>query len=278
MPILIPENLPTRWMLESEGIFLIDRPAAIHQDVHPLRIAVLDLADAAIPAEYALARQIASSPLQTELTVLRPTAGILPGERYRIPLAALKQQAFDALIVSDDPNDPREWSDAPYWDELRDALDWAAERIPAHLYLGWSAQAALQHFHAIDSRLTVGAPSGLVVHRAVRANSFLLRGFNDRFQVPVRRSRVVERDAIQDAFGLEILAESLSGEPYLVRSQDRSKVFALHHPELDVRDDDTAQLSTWRSHGALLIANWLNYYVYQLLSHPVVSGDDRPTL
>jgi len=270
MPILIPESLPSRWMLDSEGIFVIDQSSALRQDIRPLQIAIVD---ASHKQYQELGRILSQSSLQIELTFIsvRPGADF-PG-RFLHP-DQLATQTFDGIILADRPEATAQ---GPDWDELRDILDWAVERVKAHLYLGLSAQAALRHFYNVP-RSASPRLQGVqgVVHRAVRANSFLLRGFNEEFQVLVQEAHGIDRDDILDVQGLELLAESKGGEPYLVRNYDRSRVFALHFPSEAVLPFEIAERGTWLSHRALLLRNWINYYVYQPVSQFLQERDGRP--
>ena len=43
MPIKIPDNLPAVETLSSENIFVMTEERAVHQDIRPLRIAILNL-------------------------------------------------------------------------------------------------------------------------------------------------------------------------------------------------------------------------------------------
>ena len=43
MPVKIPESLPARGILEAENVFLMEERRALHQDIRPLRIAILNL-------------------------------------------------------------------------------------------------------------------------------------------------------------------------------------------------------------------------------------------
>ena len=86
----------------------------------------------------------------------------------------------------------------------------------------------------------------------------------------------IDRDDILDVQGLELLAESKGGEPYLVRNYDRSRVFALHFPSEAVLPFEIAERGTWLSHRALLLRNWINYYVYQPVSQFLQERDGRP--
>ena len=43
MPIQIPSSLPAMDVLESENIFVMTQERAIHQDIRPLKIIILNL-------------------------------------------------------------------------------------------------------------------------------------------------------------------------------------------------------------------------------------------
>jgi len=43
MPIKIPDNLPAAEILTNENIFIMNEDRAVHQDIRPLKIAILNL-------------------------------------------------------------------------------------------------------------------------------------------------------------------------------------------------------------------------------------------
>ena len=51
MPIKIPNGLPARDILESEGVLVIGEERASHQDIRPLQIAILNLMPEKIKTE-----------------------------------------------------------------------------------------------------------------------------------------------------------------------------------------------------------------------------------
>lgn len=281
MPITIPDHLPSRWMLESEGIFVLDHGSAARQDLMPLRIVMVDLAgDRA--GMLRLARLIANSPLHIELALVHfggcmsgVEAGTadapLPAAR---PLEAVLPLEFDGLVASHAPHVGSDWHATPIWDEYRDLLDWSAERVRARMFLGWSAQAALAHIYGLASAPLAVPAKGVFPSRAVRGNSFLLRGFDEVFPLPARRDSVLDADGLADTPALQVLAESPALGPTLVRSRNRRDLFVLDHPDDEPADEGmvAGDAPEWRSHATLLFLNWLNYYVYQ----PFSRREDRP--
>ena len=71
MPIKIPDLLPAKEILQSENIFVMGEERAIHQDIRPLQIAVLNLMPTKITTETQLLRLLGNTPLQVEVTLVR---------------------------------------------------------------------------------------------------------------------------------------------------------------------------------------------------------------
>ena len=56
MPIKIPDSLPASKILENENIFVMTEYRALHQDIRPLRIVILNLMPKKIETETQLLR------------------------------------------------------------------------------------------------------------------------------------------------------------------------------------------------------------------------------
>ena len=61
MPIKIPDALPAKEVLAGENIFVMDESHAFHQDIRPLRIAILNLMPTKETTETQLLRLIGNS-------------------------------------------------------------------------------------------------------------------------------------------------------------------------------------------------------------------------
>ena len=72
MPLNIPDKLPAVDVLRSENIFVMQETQAIHQDIRPLRVAILNLMPQKIKTETHLLRLLSNSPLQVEIVLLHP--------------------------------------------------------------------------------------------------------------------------------------------------------------------------------------------------------------
>ena len=70
MPLIIPNRLPAGETLKKENIFIMRKARAQTQDIRPLRIVIVNLMPTKIATETQLARVLANSPLQVELTLV----------------------------------------------------------------------------------------------------------------------------------------------------------------------------------------------------------------
>jgi len=295
MPIKIPNLLPATEILSRENIFVMDENRAVHQDIRPLQIAVLNLMPTKIATETQLLRLLGNIPLQVEITLL--CAGShhsknTPEEHlatfYRT-FDKVEDQRFDGMIITGAPVEQMAFEKVDYWEELKMIMDWGRQNVFSTMYICWGAQAALYHYFGIPKYPLSAKMFGVFAHRAARPNVRLLRGFDDVFLAPHSRHTEVRRADIEKVPEIEILADSEEAGVFIAARRDGSQVFVTGHPEYDPltlkkeydRDiaaglpiavprnyypnDDPSlpPLVRWRSHANLLFVNWLNYYVYQ---------------
>ena len=74
MPIRIPDSLPARTTLEGENIFVMTEYRAMHQDIRPLNVLILNLMPTKIVTETQILRKLSNTPLQIQVELLRPAA------------------------------------------------------------------------------------------------------------------------------------------------------------------------------------------------------------
>src|SRR4030065_427378 len=70
MPVVIPETLPAKIILEKENIFVMGESRALHQDIRPIKLAILNLMPTKIATETQLLRLLGNSALQIDITLL----------------------------------------------------------------------------------------------------------------------------------------------------------------------------------------------------------------
>jgi homoserine O-succinyltransferase/O-acetyltransferase len=295
MPIKIPDLLPAKEILQSENIFVMGEQRAIHQDIRPLQIAVLNLMPTKIVTETQLLRLLGNTPLQVEVTLVRTSSyqsKNTPEEHmltFYKTFDQIKDDKFDALIITGAPIEHLAFEQVDYWQELEEIMDWGLENVFALLYICWGAQAALYHQFGIPKYPLPAKQFGVFPHNVLDKNARLLRGFDDVFYAPHSRHTEIRRADIDRIPELKILAESDEAGVYIVGTNDGRQIFVTGHSEYDPltlkreydrdaaaglpiavpvnyypgNDPSKAPVVSWRGHAHLLFANWINYYVYQ---------------
>jgi homoserine O-succinyltransferase/O-acetyltransferase len=307
MPVKIPDTLPAMGILESENIFVMGESRAIHQDIRPLRVAILNLMPTKIVTETQLLRLLGNSPLQVEVDLLHmeshdsrntPPEHLL---QHYSTFAEVREKKFDGLIVTGAPVEQLPFEEVDYWPELVELMDWARTHVYSSLFICWGAQAALYHYHGVPKYALPEKMFGVFPHGLNVRHERLARGFDDVFYAPHSRHTEVRREDVLATPDLVLLSESAEAGVYIVLSADRRNVFVTGHSEYDpltlqgeyVRDvskglpirvprnyfpgDDpaTAPQVRWRGHANLLFSNWLNYYVYQQTPYDVQAIPDE---
>ena len=109
MPIRIPDALPAAAQLESENIFVMTEYRALHQDIRPLRVLILNLMPTKIATETQIMRKLSNTPLQVEVDLLRTktheathvSAGHL--ETFYRTFDDIRDIHYDGLIITGSP-------------------------------------------------------------------------------------------------------------------------------------------------------------------------------
>ena len=70
MPIKIQSDLPVKEILEQENIFVMDDTRAMHQDIRPIQIVILNLMPLKEETELQLLRSLSNTPLQIDVTFM----------------------------------------------------------------------------------------------------------------------------------------------------------------------------------------------------------------
>jgi len=295
VPIKIPDALPAMDILTKENIFVMGEDRALHQDIRPLQIAILNLMPTKIATETQILRLIGNSALQVEITLLRTASHHsknTPEEHllnFYQTIEQVEHKKFDGLIITGAPVEHLPFEEVDYWDELKYIMDWSRHNVFSTFYICWGAQAGLYHFYGVPKYPLPAKMFGVFEHHVTKKNVKLLRGFDDVFLAPHSRHTEIRREDIEKVPEIELLAESNIAGVYIVGSKDERSVFVTGHSEYDPltlkaeydRDvklglpiqvpanyypnDDPSQppVVRWRAHSNLLYVNWLNYYVYQ---------------
>lgn len=295
MPIRIPDLLPARETLEGENIFVITEHRAIHQDIRPLRLLILNLMPTKIVTETQLLRKLSNTPLQVEIDLLRTISyksknvdmGHL--QSFYISFEDIKDKFYDGMIITGAPVENLDFKDVDYWPELCEILEWSKTNVHSTFHICWGAQAGLYYHYGIRKRSLPEKIFGIYSHRILKPNIPFFRGFDDTFNAPHSRYTEVMAEDILKVPDLELLSLSDEAGVFAVKNTKSRQFFVFGHPEYDrdtlaleyerdvkkgkkikvpahyfPNDDPTQKpLMTWRAAAQLMYTNWLNYYVYQ---------------
>ena len=124
MPIKVPSKLPAKKQLEVEQVQLISSDTALRQDIRPMKVLLLNLMPRKRDTEIQFARLLGNSPLQIELTLMT-TASYQPKNEettylneFYYTLDEIKNNFYDALIITGAPVETLPFEEVAYWKEL----------------------------------------------------------------------------------------------------------------------------------------------------------------
>ncbi len=303
MPIKIPDKLPATKQLRQENIFVMSEKKAMHQDIRPLKIVIVNLMPTKITTETQLLRLLSNSPLQIEIDFLQMDSHEsknTPSEHlsaFYTTFDEIKDAKYDGMIITGAPVENLEFEEVDYWEELVRIMDWSTTHVTSTLHICWAALAGLYHHYGIPKHPLQKKCSGVFKHRVNRKTAKLVRGFDNEFYAPHSRLQEVRSEDIKNVRALEILAESKEAGVYIVFTKGGRRIFVTGHSEYDANtlkdeyfrdlekgknppvpkhyfpNDDPSKkpIVRWRSHANLLFSNWLNYFVYQITPYDIDS-------
>lgn len=302
MPVQIPDALPATSILQEENIFVMTETRAIHQDIRPLRVLVLNLMPTKIVTETQLMRKLSNTPLQIEIELMHMAShkatNVTPEhlETFYRTFDDVKDNCYDGLIVTGAPVEKLNFDEVDYWDELCEIFEWSRTNVFSCFFICWGAQAALNYFYNIPKHDLSKKKFGIFPHRLIKSTSPLVRGFNDVSYMPHSRHTEVRYEDILANEKLEVITYDEQVGPSIVKSTNSRHFFVFGHPEYDhdtlkreyerdvaaglpihvplnyFPDDDPTKepIVKWRAEAQLLYTNWLNYYVYQSTPYNLV--------
>ena len=301
VPIKIPDKLPATKELRAENIFVMSETKAMHQDIRPLKIVIVNLMPTKITTETQLLRLLSNSPLQVEIDFLQMDSHKSKNtsqehlSTFYKTFEEICDLKYDGMIITGAPVENMDFEEVDYWNELTRIMEWSNTHVTSTLHICWAAQAGLYYHYGVPKYPLNAKCSGIFKHHVNRRTSKLVRGFDTIFYAPHSRHTEVRAEDIKKIKGLEILAESDEAGVYIVFTKGGRKIFVMGHSEYDentlkdeyLRDverglnpeipkhyfpDDNPKKRPyvrWRSHASLLFSNWLNYFVYQITPYDI---------
>jgi homoserine O-succinyltransferase len=239
MPIKVQSDFPAKKVLEDENIFVMDETRAMHQDIRPLKIAILNLMPIKEDTEVQLLRSLSNTPLQVDVTFLTtetyvgthtPTSHL---DQFYLTFEDVKDRKFDGLIITGAPVEQMDFEQVTYWDELVRIMKWSTTNVTSTLHICWGAQAGLYYHYGVKKRTLDKKMFGIFEHRVLKRKVPFVRGFDDVFYAPHSRYTTVSREDILKCKELTILAESEEAGVFIVIANEGKQIFVMGHPEYD---------------------------------------------
>ena len=295
MPIRIPDSLPATSVLEGENIFVMTEHRALHQDIRPLNLLILNLMPTKIVTETQILRKLSNTPLQINVQLLKTISHQAQNtdsqhlDSFYTTFDQVRDGRFDGMIITGAPVEQMPFEEVEYWEELCEIMEWSKTHVHSTFHICWGAQAGLYYHYGINKVPLPEKMFGIFPHVVERRSNMLFRGFDDVFMVPHSRHTTIRREDVEKVKELKILATSPEAGIYALSTEGGRQIFITGHSEYDaltleqefLRDknkglpiavpknyypnDDYTQPPrvTWRSCANLLYSNWLNYFVYQ---------------
>ena len=290
MPVKVQNDLPAKGILENENIFLMDEDRAMHQNIRPLSICILNLMPVKQDTELQLLRALSNTPLQIAVSFMKMNSHVSLNtpiqhlNQFYKTFDELKNNKYDGLIITGAPVEQIPFEEVDYWKELCEIMNWSRKHVFSTFHICWGAQAGLYYHYGLKKVLLPQKLFGVYEHRVMNRKVPLVRGFDDTFLIPHSRHTAVLSEDIHNCSELTVLAESEEAGVLLCMAEEGRQIFVMGHPEYDrytlhneyMRDknkglpiqmpknyypgnDDTQRPSLqWRSHSNNLYCNWLN--------------------
>lgn len=294
MPLILPKHLINADILESENIFTIDFDKASTQDIRPLKIAIVNLMPTKEVTELQFIKMLSNTALQIHVDLIKTKSYIGKHDdperlaTFYKTYDDIKNEKYDAMIITGAPVEKLEYNDIIYWNELKEIFDYAKNNVHSTLFICWAAQAALHHYYNINAEIIDKKIFG-IYEFINNSDSKLLSGFDDTFFVPHSRYTRVTEEQLKILQNIRVLSTREDTGVSLASSKDGRFVFNFGHWEYDketlhheyLRDKMNAAKTEipqnyyinntfgndikvyWKSSANLFFSNWLNYCVYQ---------------
>lgn len=244
MPLVAYKDLPTFNRLKEEGRTILPPERALHQDIREMHIGLLNMMpDAALTAtERQFFRLVGESNQIAQLYVHPFTLPELIRSQetrsyinnYYEPFEKLQEEGLDALIVTGANISQPDLEKEPFWEPLKDVMDWAWNNVTSTLCSCLATHAVMQfRYGQKRTPLPNGKLWGVYQHRVEQRQHPLVRNMNTVFDVPHSRFNTISYEQFVGS-GLHVLVRSGQADTHIAVSPDGFRLVCMQgHPEYD---------------------------------------------
>ena len=242
MPLIAHSKLPSFERLKNQGETILSKGRAKHQTIRELHIGLLNMMpDAALEATERQFFRLVGHSNQIAQFYMHPFSltSIKRGPKASAHLKThyktfdeIKSQGLDALIISGANVSASDLQLAPFYDQLKEVVDWSYENVTSTLCSCLATHAVLE-FKYGQKRQPIGVKHwGIFPHKVINRSHPLVKGVNTRFDIPHSRFNEISEEQFSDA-GIRVLAKSKIGVHLAVSPDFFRLVFFQGHPEYD---------------------------------------------
>ena len=242
MPLIAHSKLPSFERLKNQGETILSKGRAEHQAIRELHIGLLNMMpDAALEATERQFFRLVGHSNQIAQFYMHPFSltSIKRGPKASEHLKThyktfdeIKSQGLDALIISGANVSATDLQLTPFYDQLKEVVDWSYENVTSTLCSCLATHAVLE-FKYGQKRQPIGAKHwGVFPHKVINRSHPLVKGVNTRFDIPHSRFNEISEKQFSDA-GIRVLAKSKIGVHLAVSPDLFRLVFFQGHPEYD---------------------------------------------
>ena len=239
MPIKVQSDLPAKGILENENIFVMDEYRAMHQDIRPLQICILNLMPVKQDTELQLLRVLSNTPLHIDVSFMKMNSHVSLNtpiqhlNRFYNTFDELRNRRFDGLIITGAPVEQIPFEEVDYWPELCEIMEWTKTHVTSTFHICWGAQAGLYYHFGMNKVMLPEKLFGVFEHKVMNRKIPLVRGFDDYFFIPHSRHTAVRNEEIHACKDLIVLAESEEAGVFLCMTKGGRQIYIMGHPEYD---------------------------------------------
>ena len=288
MAIIIPDDYHIRDALLERKVHCISPESAQHQDIRPLRIAILNIMPQAETYEFNLLLPLGRSVLQIEPVWIRlkshqySSSNQLHLDDFYVTFEqAIEKRGFDGLIITGAPVEDIPFEQVTYWNEFNEILDYAKNHIASTLGICWGGL-ALARYIGIEKEQFEKKLFGIYPVRNIDHTHRITGEMDDIYYCPQSRHSGIS-DAVLEAAAekgeVRLLGHSDKAGYVIFESTKYPFIMHLGHAEYRTRrlieeyERDVAKgrtdvdppfgidlqnpLNNWRSHSFEFFQQWV---------------------
>ena len=288
MTIVLPDNDHAKTIMETHSIPSLLREEALHQNIRPLRIGILNIMPQGEKYEFNLLHPLGLSIIQVDPVWIRLNSHTYKtsdqnhiDDLYVSYEEAIKEQELDGLIVTGAPIEHLPYTEVQYWDEISEILLEAKTKYPCTLGICWGGL-ALAYLEGVEKINYPQKKFGVFEIKNLDPHHPITGSMDDAFWCPLSTHAGIDDQVLEQAQAdgrLHLLGYNKESGYVIFETPDHRFLMHTGHPEYNSqrlafeakRDKDNPEVppcanfdfnrpvNNWRSHRNFFFTQWLKY-------------------